>query len=342
MTISAEVDERTLREIHLVAFEARRTGGRRLVRDDRLQQGQRRVLRRAARPDRRRAPRRVGLRRARHVGLVRDALDGAGGAGRPRPRDARAVGLARAHPGRRRPGRRRRRVGGRRPGAPRAAAHGPGGDPRAGRRRPTNGRRTTRRDGRWPAGWRRRGPSCWSTTGCSRWTRRASASVAVIGPNAGQLAMGGGSSEVTPHRRRRVADALAERLPGASISYEVGCRIDRGLPPIDLRLLADCGRREPSRRVLRQPGARPAHRWRRRWRTRRASCGSVPRSRARRRRSARSGSPPRSRPTCRVRGSSGSRAPGGPCCASTATSSSTTPSPPGAPASTAPAASRST
>jgi beta-glucosidase len=63
------------------------------------------------------------------------------------------------------------------------------------------------------------------------------ASVAVIGPNAGQLAMGGGSSEVTPHRRRRVAEALAERLPGTSISSEVGCRIERGLPPIDLRLL---------------------------------------------------------------------------------------------------------
>ena len=47
-------------------------------------------------------------------------------------------------------------------------------------------------------------------------------SVAVIGPNAGQLAMGGGSSEVTPHRRRRVDEALAERLPDASISSEVG------------------------------------------------------------------------------------------------------------------------
>ncbi len=64
------------------------------------------------------------------------------------------------------------------------------------------------------------------------------ASVAVIGPNAGQLAMGGGSSEVTPLRRRRVAEALAERLPDASISSEIGCRIDRGLPPIDVRLLA--------------------------------------------------------------------------------------------------------
>jgi beta-glucosidase len=64
-------------------------------------------------------------------------------------------------------------------------------------------------------------------------------SVAVIGPNAAQLAMGGGSSEVTPHRRRRVDEALAERLPAASVVSEVGCRIDRGLPPIDLRLLAD-------------------------------------------------------------------------------------------------------
>jgi beta-glucosidase len=64
-------------------------------------------------------------------------------------------------------------------------------------------------------------------------------SVAVIGPNAAQLAMGGGSSEVTPHRRRRVDEALAERLPGASVVSEVGCRIDRGLPPIDLRLLAE-------------------------------------------------------------------------------------------------------
>ncbi len=67
------------------------------------------------------------------------------------------------------------------------------------------------------------------------------ASAAVIGPNAGQLAMGGGSSEVTPLRRRRVAEALAERLPGVSISSEIGCRIERGLPPIDFRLLAAAG-----------------------------------------------------------------------------------------------------
>jgi beta-glucosidase len=61
--------------------------------------------------------------------------------------------------------------------------------------------------------------------------------VAVIGPNALQMAMGGGSSEVTPHRRRSVVDALAERLPSTTVTYEVGCRIDRGIPPIDVRLL---------------------------------------------------------------------------------------------------------
>ncbi len=65
----------------------------------------------------------------------------------------------------------------------------------------------------------------------------AVASLAVIGPNADQLAMGGGSSEVTPHRRRSMADALAERVPGAVVASEVGCRIGRGLPPIDMRLV---------------------------------------------------------------------------------------------------------
>ncbi len=65
--------------------------------------------------------------------------------------------------------------------------------------------------------------------------------VAVIGPNARQMAMGGGSSEVTPHRRRSVVDALTERMPEATVTYEVGCRIDRGIPPIDLRLVAPTG-----------------------------------------------------------------------------------------------------
>jgi beta-glucosidase len=62
-------------------------------------------------------------------------------------------------------------------------------------------------------------------------------SIAVIGPNAVQMAMGGGSSEVTPHRRRGVVEALSERLPGVDLSYEVGCRIDRGLPSMDMALM---------------------------------------------------------------------------------------------------------
>jgi beta-glucosidase len=65
--------------------------------------------------------------------------------------------------------------------------------------------------------------------------------VAVIGPNAGMLEMGGGSSEVTPHRRRRVVDALAERLPGVELVAEEGCRITKGLPTLDMRLLVDEG-----------------------------------------------------------------------------------------------------
>jgi beta-glucosidase len=66
----------------------------------------------------------------------------------------------------------------------------------------------------------------------------AVASVAVIGPNAKQLEAGGGSSEVTPHRRRRLSDAVAERLPDATVIYEVGCRIDRDLPTLDMALVS--------------------------------------------------------------------------------------------------------
>ncbi|HEX3794087.1 MAG TPA: glycoside hydrolase family 3 C-terminal domain-containing protein [Acidimicrobiales bacterium] len=62
-------------------------------------------------------------------------------------------------------------------------------------------------------------------------------SVAVIGPNAGALEAGGGSSEVTPHRRRRVFETIAERLPGATVVHEVGCRINRELPSLDLSLV---------------------------------------------------------------------------------------------------------
>ncbi len=67
----------------------------------------------------------------------------------------------------------------------------------------------------------------------------AGKTVAVIGPNARMLEMGGGSSEVTPLRRRGVVDALAERLRGVSVVFEEGCRIDKVLPTVDVRLLDD-------------------------------------------------------------------------------------------------------
>jgi beta-glucosidase len=60
--------------------------------------------------------------------------------------------------------------------------------------------------------------------------------VAVIGPNAGHLEAGGGSSEVTPHQRRRLFEAIGDRLPAATVVHEVGCRIGRGLPTIDIGL----------------------------------------------------------------------------------------------------------
>jgi beta-glucosidase len=65
--------------------------------------------------------------------------------------------------------------------------------------------------------------------------------VAVIGPNSGVLEAGGGSSEVTPHLRRPVHEAIAARLPGVEVVHEVGCRIDRVLPTLDMRLLTTSG-----------------------------------------------------------------------------------------------------
>ena len=78
--------------------------------------------------------------------------------------------------------------------------------------------------------------------------------VAVIGPNARLMAIGGGSSEVTPHRRRTVYEALAHRLPNAAVVHEVGCRIDKGLPLLDLRLVEGEGLRVEYLDQTEQPG----------------------------------------------------------------------------------------
>jgi beta-glucosidase len=65
--------------------------------------------------------------------------------------------------------------------------------------------------------------------------------VAVIGPNGNLLEAGGGSSEVTPLRRRRLYEAIAAVLPGAEVTYDVGCRITRLPPTVDMTLLEGSG-----------------------------------------------------------------------------------------------------
>jgi beta-glucosidase len=65
--------------------------------------------------------------------------------------------------------------------------------------------------------------------------------VAVIGPNANLLEAGGGSSEVTPLRRRRLYEAIAAVLPEAEVTYETGCRINRAAPTVDMTLLENEG-----------------------------------------------------------------------------------------------------
>lgn len=65
--------------------------------------------------------------------------------------------------------------------------------------------------------------------------------VAVIGPNADLIETGGGgSSSVVPRRSLSFVDELRHRLgPDVEVVYEQGCRLDRGIPMIDPRLLDD-------------------------------------------------------------------------------------------------------
>ncbi len=85
---SAEMDERTLREVYLVAVRGRGARGRRVDGDGRLQPPRRHALHRAPAAAHRHPARRVGLRRRGDLGLVRDAVDGAVGEGRHGSRDA--------------------------------------------------------------------------------------------------------------------------------------------------------------------------------------------------------------------------------------------------------------
>ena len=64
-------------------------------------------------------------------------------------------------------------------------------------------------------------------------------SIAVIGPNAELLSTGGGgSSQVLPHRHLSFVDELGDRFPSASVVHEPGCLLGDRIPPIDPRLIA--------------------------------------------------------------------------------------------------------
>jgi beta-glucosidase len=63
--------------------------------------------------------------------------------------------------------------------------------------------------------------------------------VAVVGPNGDLLATGGGgSSQVLAHRHLSLADELQARLAGTEVTYHVGCRPGTDPPPIDPRTIA--------------------------------------------------------------------------------------------------------
>lgn len=64
--------------------------------------------------------------------------------------------------------------------------------------------------------------------------------IAVIGPNARTMQTGGGgSSVVVPFRHPDLVEELRDRLPGVEIVYEEGCRLTKegSLPVLDVRLL---------------------------------------------------------------------------------------------------------
>ena len=88
--VSADVDERTLREIYLPAFERVVTHGAAVDGDVRVQQGQRHLRLARTLAAHRGAARRVGLRRARRLRLGRGRTTAVAGARRgPGPGDAR-------------------------------------------------------------------------------------------------------------------------------------------------------------------------------------------------------------------------------------------------------------
>ena len=130
MTISSEVDARTLREISLVPFEAAVLEAGTWSSDGGLQQTARHVLQRTSVAER--TPQAgVGFRRRHHVGLVRNPQHGPRRDRRARSRNARTGAMVRDPARRRGTGRRRHRSGpGRQgPGASWSSSTGPAASP---------------------------------------------------------------------------------------------------------------------------------------------------------------------------------------------------------------------
>jgi len=64
--------------------------------------------------------------------------------------------------------------------------------------------------------------------------------IAIIGPNAEHLMEGGGgSSMVAALQHTALPDALRARLPGVEVSYEEGCRLELPARPLDCHLMPD-------------------------------------------------------------------------------------------------------
>ena len=114
-------------------------------------------------------------------------------------------------------------------------AHGRAGQRRDGGR----GARTTIPSvGRSPGSWRSAAPCCSTNDGLLPLDPATVRGVAVIGPNAISLATGGGgSSQVRPTAGMSLVDELRTRLDGVDVTYEIGCRLDRGAGRLDPRLI---------------------------------------------------------------------------------------------------------
>ena len=215
MSVSAEVDERTLREIYLPAFEQAVDGGQAVDRHVRLQPDQRRLCVRAPRAAHGHPPVGVGVRRVRGLGLGRRPRPAERPRGRHRPRDA---GPATApgsigHRGRPRRRPRRDRSSTRPPSGCCASSLGPGRRRRAAVRRrgaPRAGE-ADRRRGHGPAQ--------------ERWGAPAvrGGRIAVIGRAAKEPRIqGGGSSQITPTQVDVPIDELRRLAGDAAISYSEG------------------------------------------------------------------------------------------------------------------------